>query len=180
MNTPVSELFRQSMIPAAILTALVIVINLVLYLTDLIYGFGPLILFPFYLTGIILLMRNWKKNQMNNTVTFKEAFYFGLGMIMAYSAFIFIFDMIFYNFIAPDFYDGVVNYWTEFYQNIGVPEKQMEEMLEQFEKGRTSNAMMAVNALPSRLIFGTIIVLIVAAIIKKKNTPEESLPSNPA
>lgn len=115
---------------------------------------------------ILYLTLNDFKKQNSGFMTLGEGF--GLGMLaVAVSAVIStLFQLVYVKFIDTSFYEKQANMLEEQYLEKGLPEEQIEMMLDQMEKFNNSG-LTFVFGIFAALIFGAIISIILAAILKK-------------
>ncbi len=164
---------QQALYNAIACAMIIIAINLVFYATDLIYTWGGIIARTgqglVFLIAFIILMISWKKKQ-EVAITYKDAFLFGLMFLGFYIAIMFVYEFCFYTFIAPDFYQTLMDKTLQMMVDLNLPEEQLEETRQEFEKGldRSSPIDMSLWGIPTRLVSDVIILAILAIFMRKK------------
>lgn len=144
-------------------------VHLVFYLIDFIYVWGGLLSrmgqgLVFIITLIAILM-TWKKGQ--ESVSYKEAFLFGLFVTIFYSVFMLIYDFLFFSVICPNYYQTLVDKTMQMMIDFKVPDAQIEETRLQLEKGREGDtpvllALFGMGGVFARLIGDSILLCLIA------------------
>lgn len=127
-----------------------------------------------YFFIIFYSSKSYRNNVLGGYISFGQAFVFGL-LLAVFSAILFaIYNYIFNAFIDPDYSEKILSAsksWTEsFMESKGVAEAQIEEAMDKIDaKGIVTPLKSVKQALIGGTVFGVIISLITAAIVKKKD-----------
>lgn len=157
---------------------IVMVVNLIFYATDFIYMWGGMLARIsqglIFVGAFIALMISWKKKQ--DEISYKEAFLYGLAFLGVHILIMFAYEFCFYQFLAPDFYQTLMDRTLQMMVDFNVPENQLEETRRQFEEGRKNAGSVTMSSQGAlvRLVSDVIILAIVAIFLRKKKSEELS------
>lgn len=164
--------FKDASTLAIILALVMILTSLVIYITGLLYLWGGSIGIVvhgiiFIITLIVLLVK-WKAKEVE--VAYWNAVQFIVLVVIIYVAAMFIFDLIFFKFIVPDYYSELRDRTISMMIEYNVPEASIAEAEEQFDKGAASSTPfgLSLNKVVSRLFLDVILTFILAAFFRKK------------
>ncbi|MEZ4960540.1 MAG: DUF4199 domain-containing protein [Saprospiraceae bacterium] len=124
-----------------------------------------LMLIIFFGTSI-LAIRQHRNKELGGFITFKRAFLTGLVTLVIMAVISTLFGILYITVIDPGFAKDSVGKMEEFLASFGMPEDQMEEQLNKAMEGFTPMGMVINTA--GLLVFDAVIMLIVAAVMKKK------------
>ncbi|MFN8154243.1 MAG: DUF4199 domain-containing protein [Bacteroidia bacterium] len=149
--------------------------NLVMYITELnrtenarIYQSLGLV---FMITCIVMAINEYKKSEGNGFVDFGAAFKQGL-VITAISGIIgALYFVVYIKYIDPSYNDFILQQQVDKFAEMGMSEADIEKAVAQTAKFLTPFWMFTFGILGS-LFFGSVISLIIAAIMKKPNPNE--------
>jgi hypothetical protein len=115
---------------------------------------------------VIIYGVNEYRNELNNRLTFNQAFIAAFGIALVGNIIATAGQYIYTNLIDPTFYDTMAEQMTAMMEKYNTPESAMQQAVEQI-RNSGSIAVMAKNLL-SLSIFMAIVSLIIAAIMKKQ------------
>ncbi len=132
-------------------------------------GILQLILLVFLLVYFTKLYRN---NELGGKITFKQAFVFGVLIVVFSTIISSLYSYIFNKFIDPDYTQRVMTMMQDktyqWMSSKGVPEDQIDSAMKKFEdKGIPSPIETLISSMEFGLIGGSIMSLISSAIVKK-------------
>ena len=120
---------------------------------------------------VTMAMKDRKKSQ-GGYLSFKEGFQTGFITVLVAILVSTIFSIVFFNFIDPGYatqvQNVIVDSTTEMMEKFGAPDAQIDEAIAKAEKNNPFSIASQLKNVVSNLIFSSIIVLIIAAIVKKK------------
>jgi hypothetical protein len=127
------------------------------------------------LIAVFLIVKNYRDKINNGLISFGNAFSVSF-LTMLFSGIISaIFAYLLYNYIAPELIDKLVAFQEEKLLSRGIPEDMIEAQINMGRKFM-SPGFIALFALGGTIIFGAIISLIIALILKKENKTPFSQP----
>lgn len=125
-----------------------------------------LILFSLTFGICILAIRQHRNKELNGYISFKRAFVTGLVVLVIMMIISTLFSVLYMTVIDPDFAKDATGKMEEFMSKFGMPEDQMQEQLDKAMEGFTPMGM--IKNMLGILVFDALIMLIIAAILKKK------------
>ena len=156
----------------ALLAAISIIFGLMLFSADLHYerGWAVNLINILILTGVIILAISQFKKANGNFISLPEAMKVGLATAVVAAIIGIVWQMIFINFIEPDFMEKIfqLSRAEMIEQNPTMTDEQIkggEDMIRTF----TSPGVMVVMTLVFSLFIGSIVSLITGLIVKKQN-----------
>ena len=128
---------------------------------------------------LVILTKRYRINYLENTITFKEAFVFGLLVVVFSTIITSLYNYIFNNFIDPGYQERIMASMQDklynFMSSKGVPDAQIEE---QMNKMQARGAQTPIQILKQSIIFGliggSIMSLISSAIVKKNINKDDA------
>lgn len=124
-----------------------------------------------YFIVMLVFTKNYRNKEFGGYISFAEAFKFAILVTIFSTLVILIYNYIFYSYIAPDYLENLMaamqQKTLEFMESKGVPDASIDQAMEKFEDIPTIAKTLRQSVI-SGLIGGTIISLIVSAIVKKK------------
>ena len=163
-----------------------ILISLIVWATNLMESLGlfgaTVISLVNLLVMVILLIiftKLYRDNLLGGKITFKQAFTFGVLIVVCSSLISALYNYIFFKFIDPGYMERIMTMMQEkMYQmlsNRGLPEDQIETAMRAFEeKGIPTPLESVQQAILGGLIGGAIMSLISSAIVKKNKEKEDA------
>jgi len=166
-NSP--SIFKGAIEAGYVAAALIIIYTLVLFVAKLhtiqVLSFiGSLLV----LGAQIHFGMKFRKNQMNNNMTFGQAFKFGLSMLLINSLVTFIFNYFYFEFIAPEVVSLAVQETYNSLINGGLSEEQANIKMGLILP-RMNSFTFSVGYLFLTLVFGLLTALIAAAFVKRES-----------
>ncbi len=153
-----------------------IIFSLITYMTDLAFSsvYSSLLLLLVSLvisvTFIFLAIKTHRDQDLGGYITFGRAFLVGLLVAIVSGVIGTIFTFVYTNYIDPNYWTNAMAGIEELYSNMGMSEDQIEMAMESVRKNAAPGRTI-LNGMLGALIGGSILSLIVAAILKKN--PEE-------
>ncbi len=181
-----SPLLKASMNAGIILAVVSILINVVIWVTNLMESMGlfasmGLMILMLLITVILLvvLTKRYRINDLNNTIKFKEAFFFGLLVVLFSTVISSLYQYIFNNFIDPGYQERIMANMQEktynFMTNMGSSEDQIEKAMNDFQaKGTPTPIEVLKQSVIFGIIGGSIMSLISSAIVKKNKDNDDA------
>ena len=178
--------YKVAMNAGLILAVISILFAVVAWVTNLVENLGlmanaMMVLFSLLITVIMLviLTKNYRDKHLGGEINFKEAFFFGVLVVILSTVIASLYSYIFNTFIDPGYQDRIMlsmqDKLYQFMSGNGVPEDQIEAALSQMENTKTPSPMQVLgSSVISGFIGGTIMSLISSAIIKKKRKDEDA------
>lgn len=178
--------YKVAMNAGLILAVISILFAVVAWVTNLVENLGlmaniMMVLFSLLITVIMLviLTKNYRDKHLGGEINFKEAFFFGVLVVILSTVIASLYSYIFNTFIDPGYQDRIMlsmqDKLYQFMSGNGVPEDQIEAALSQMENTETPSPMQVLgSSIISGFIGGTIMSLISSAIIKKKRKDEDA------
>lgn len=177
------SLLQFAMTNGAVLGIILIIFSLLLYIVNFIPdSLGRMILIPLInaLIVVIFVVRStkiYRNKVLEGSITFGNAFMVGFLVILFTYILRSFYDLIFTTLIDPGYvermYESLINSMYEMYNNMGVPESQidtyMERIIRQQENYTPLRAFFSTILWAS--ILGAILCLITGAILKKQPLP---------
>jgi len=130
---------------------------------------GLLFIISFFLFGI----KNYREKGLNGKITFGQAFLQGLAIGIIGYLIISIYNYVFNAYIAPDYAASQIEGFIHFMEKMNVSDEILDKAITDFETN-----MQPFNQLKSALVSGTIMSLIISAIVAasiKKDTTEAEI-----
>ncbi len=171
----------KSAINGGLLLGLIqIIFSVILYVLDIMpIGFSSMgimlvISLLIYFFVIFYSSKSYRNNILGGYISYGQAFVFGLLLAVLSAILIAIYNYVFNAFIDPEYSEKILSAsrsWTEsFMESKGVPEAQIEEAMDKIDaKGAVTPLKSIKQALIGGTVFGVIVSLITAAIVKKKD-----------
>lgn len=174
-----SSLLKNAINGGLLLGLISIVFSVILYVLDIMpvgisKGLSVLaISLLIYFFVIFYSSKSYRNNILGGYISFGQAFVFGLLVAVFAAILSAVYSYIFNALIDPEYAAklvGATKDWTEsFFESKGLPEASIAEALDKIDsKGIPSAFKSTWQALIFGTIFGAIISLITAAIVKKK------------
>lgn len=154
-----------------ILGIIMVIYSLLLYILDLSLNRAlGWVAYAILLVAVFLAVKNYRDKLNGGFLSFGNAFSIGL-LIFIFSGIISaIFSFIMFKYLAPELIDKITVMQEEKLLSRGIPEDMVEAQMGMAKKFM-SPGMMSIMSVVSSLVGGSIISLIVAAILKKANNP---------
>lgn len=174
-------MFKSAMNSGLVLALVSILVSVVIWATALIEKMGLFAtagigLFSLLITVImlIILTKRYRDNSLGGAITFKDAFVFGILVVVLSTIISSLYSYIFNNFIDPGYQERILTSMQDklyqFMSGKGVSEDQIEQAIDQLQaKGTPTPMEVLTQSIIFGLIGGTIMSLISSAIVKKKN-----------
>ncbi|PTN09760.1 DUF4199 domain-containing protein [Mangrovibacterium marinum] len=161
---------------------IVISVQLIIWATAIIEKTGLFSSFfiMFFNLGILIFFllfctKKYRDNLLNGTITFGQAFIYGLMIVVFSSIITGLFQYILNRYIDPDYAQRMINAIQEktyqFMLNNGVPEDQIDQAMVKFDTQTVQTPLQALtDSLKSGVLLGSIISLITSLIVKKNTS----------
>ena len=173
METKPRSLFNNALIYGLFTAAISIVFSILTYILDVPFK-SPLMYFSFIilLGGIIYGTLQYKNNYLGGYMSFGKAFLSGFLIVATASVITSVYSYVFFTFIDPAYLERIISQTLEQTQaklvEKGMSDDQMEPALAMTRKFMTP-MIMSIFAIIYSLLFGAILSLITAAILKKED-----------
>jgi len=163
------SLFKGAIEPGLITSAVLIIFTMVLYVAGLhtIKELGY-ISFLLILGAQINYGQKFRKNQMNNNMSFGQAFRFGLSMACVIALATSVFNFFYFEFIAPEIIDLAAEQSYEDMVKRGLNEEQATSQMA-FVMPWMNSWVFAISGIFMTLIFGLLTALAAAAFVKRES-----------
>jgi len=163
------SIFKGAIEPGLIASAVIIIFTMVLYVANLhtIQELG-------YIGSLLILGAQinygmkFRKKQMNNNMTFSQAFKFGMSMAFIIALVTSVFNFFYFEFIAPEIIDLAAEKSYEDMVSRGLTEEQATQQME-FVMPWMNSWVFTITGVFMTLIFGLITALIAAAFVKRES-----------
>lgn len=174
-------MFKSAMNSGLVLALVSILVSVIIWATALMEKLGLFAtagvgLFSLLITVImlIILTKRYRDNSLNGVISFKDAFVFGVFVVVLSTIISALYSYIFNNFIDPGYQERILTSMQDklyqFMSAKGVPEDQIEQTIDQMQaKGTPTPMEVLTQSVIFGIIGGTIMSLISSAIVKKKN-----------
>ncbi len=174
-----TTLFNHTLMWGVILGIVSIIFSLILWFLNIMPS-NLLIMLLLLLINLVVTIvfvvigtKKYRDGVLGGNIDFGKAFLTGLLIIIFASVLSSIYNVVFNVAIDPQYYDRTIEAskeWTsEFMMKRGVPDEKIEATLDKIdEKAKPSVFKMFRSGLVGSIIFGIIICLIIAAILKKE------------
>ena len=170
-------LLKTASINGLYLGLISIFLSVVIWATNLIQSlsiWGSMVIgiFSFVISFVLVLIFSfaYRKKIMEGYISFKDAFLFGIIMVVVSTIISLLYTVVFNTLIDPDYTKNVMAVMQEktisYMERMGAPQAQIDKTLEKFQDVPTLWDSLR-SGLLGGLIGGTIISLITAAIVKK-------------
>ena len=178
MEEKTVSIWKSSLNYGLYLGLISIAISVIIWAGGLIESMG---LFGSAIIGIISLIitfivlfiftKMFRNKEMNGFISFKQAFQFAISVIIVSVLISTIYNYIFHTLIDPEYMQNLMAIMQQktldYMEKVGAPESQIEKAIERFAEIPTIWKTLR-QGIVSGLIAGSILSLIVAAIVKKK------------
>lgn len=150
-----------------------IIYSLILYILSMEFSFLAWLGFLIIIVGLVLAMKEFRKEN-KDSMTFGQGFGLGMQMLVIIALFASIFRVTYAFYIDPTSRDRELKYTMEttenFSRKFNVPDSEIDKQLEKLEEDfeHTGPGKVFLTTLLVNMASGTIIVLIVAAVLKKR------------
>ncbi|HLO57548.1 MAG TPA: DUF4199 domain-containing protein [Bacteroidales bacterium] len=178
------SMLQFTMTYGAILGGLSIVSSLLMYL----FGYMPtasvsrmvllaLLKFAVVIVFVSTGMKNYRDKILGGSITFFQALYVGLLILIFETVLSGFYDLVFNLYIDPGYANKMVEaFKSSFFtwMNLaGTPQKNIDELMDMIEKSQSNSSPLPnfFSNIYSTFIFGTILSLIVASFTKKNQNP---------
>ena len=118
------------------------------------------------IAGLAIAMKNYRDNVLDGIMPFGKAFGFGMLIIIVAALLVAIFSYLLYAVIDTGLSERMREFTEERMLKRGVPEAQLDTMIEQAAKFQKPLPV-AITAFITSILGGVVLSLIVAAIFKK-------------
>ncbi len=181
MNNKTNPLLIRSMTYGLYLGIVMVIFSLLMYLLDIkpIGFMVPMVLFIISLAitffGIFYSTKKIRNEVLGGEMTFGQGFMIGLLVVFFASIISAVYSYIQSTIIDPDYMRNILEaqktWMEEFMVNKGVPDDQIQKAIEGIDAKITEiNPVKTIfTTILSGTIFGAIVSLVTAAILKKKN-----------
>lgn len=127
-----------------------------------------LVVFVLYIGCQIMAIRTHRNSELGGYITFKRAFMVTLVVTLIIGVISALFNYIYLNFIDPDYISRFLGNMQDFLESYDVPEDQIEQTLEETAAGLDPSLLGSLKSTFYVSIFGALIGVIVAAVMKKE------------
>lgn len=163
-----TSIFNHSLMWGAILGIVLIVYSLLLYFMDLSTNRGlSFVSWIIIIAGLFYAMKLYRDTVNQGILSFGNAFAIGLLVCIVSGLIASIFAYIQFSFIAPELIDKLTQISEEKLLSRGMSEEMIEQSMAISKKFMTP-VMISVWAFVMSVIIGTVLSLILAAIVKKE------------
>lgn len=178
-------MLKSNTIKMGILIGLLgIIINVLIYVINPAYfaNFSfALILFVVYVTAYFFAMYSIRKSN-GGYLSFKEAFFVALGVMMISTFLELSFKLVLYNVIDTELagfiQDRTVENTTAFMEKFNVPEEDIEKAVEKIDVEGQFSAISMLKGYGWGILISAVVALIIAAIVKKNKETFDSIVDN--
>ncbi|MGQ8335208.1 DUF4199 domain-containing protein [Sunxiuqinia sp. A32] len=186
MEQKSTSMLKPAMNAGIILAIVSILFSVIVWITKLIENMGifgsfVIMLVSLVITVVLLIVftKRYRDINLGGQITFKDAFLFGLFIVVLSTVITSLYNYIFHNFIDPGYQERVMTSMQDkVYQMMsskGVPEAQIEETLNQMAAQEKPTPLQLLRqSVIFGLIGGSIMSLISSAIIKKNINNEDA------
>ena len=182
MEEKSTSIWKSSLTYGFYLALISIAISVVIWVGNVIesmgiFGSALIGLFSFVITFFMLFFftKSYRNKELNGIISFKDAFLFAFLVVIFSTLITTVYNYIFHTLIDPEYMKNVMAVMQQktmdYMEKVGAPEAQIEKTLEKFAEIPTVWKTLKQGILYG-LIGGSIISLIVAAIVKKKEVFE--------
>jgi hypothetical protein len=119
------------------------------------------------LIGLLFCLYAYRKEYLNNQMTYGQAFLMGLGIIIISGLISMVYTYIYISFIHPDFFKEAAVIAEEKLLERGIDAGMIETIMERTARLRTVKWLL-ISSLIFTVVYGAIVSLIAAAIMKKE------------
>jgi hypothetical protein len=174
-----TSVFYNSLIWGIIIGLVSVIYSVVLYILDLSLNrtLGLLSLL-ILLAGLVIAILNYRDSVRGGFISFGTAFSFGILVAVFAGVISSIYTYVQMTVIDPGMQDKIIEMASEKYLEKGVPEDQLDTVME-FSKKFMSPVFMTISGIFQSAVLGVVLSLIIAAIFKRNN-PEEEIGSDGA
>ena len=120
-------------------------------------------------------LKKYRDTKLNGIIGYGHALLFGIAMFVVGAIVTSLFDLIWISVIDPSLYEKIANSMMEYYQGFpGISEAQLTELegkAEDVRKLAQSPFLNFIKSTGSMALLGSILTLIVAAIVKRSEVP---------
>lgn len=186
-------LFSKALQNALVCAVIMIVVNLLFYLSGFVFYFFGLLAgistFLIFFTVFSIVMVRWKNQQ--ESVTYGQAFKFGLMLIGCYVVVMMAYELLFMYVIAPDFNQQMIDHVISSMEKMHVPEEKLIDTQNQMEARQQSTIVGILFSAGVRIVISVISLTIIAAFSRKErsmlanppfppvNNPSQNTPNQP-
>lgn len=168
-NTFYSSFLLPALLYGAILGMTYIILSIISTFLHLNYStFQRITVITLSLAGLIYFLYNYRKNYLNNYISYGRAFGMGISIMIAFGVFAAFYDYIYASLINPDFFKEVQTIMEEKLLDKQISPDIIELMIEKTEKFRTP-IIFSLSNLLGFIFRGTVFSLIISAFIKKED-----------
>lgn len=178
MEQQSSPLLKSSVTAGVYLGLISILISVIIWAGSIIESMGlfggaiiAIVSFLISLIFLFIFTKEYRNKKRDGFIRFGEAFKFAMIAIIVSTIISVIYTYIFQTLIAPDYTENMMAVMQQktltFMESKGVPDAQIDAAMEKFEEIPTIWKSLR-QTFSGGIIGGTIISLIVAAIVKKK------------
>lgn len=128
---------------------------------------------PIMVIALIYAIKEKQNNELGGFVSFGQAFKTGFLVVLIATSIVAVYNYLYMSVINPGIKDYILQKQAEKFEEQGMSGEQMEQALSMTEKF-TTPLMASIWLLAGGLFLGTIVVLIISAIMKKSNPQEIS------
>lgn len=174
-------MFKSAMNSGLVLALVSILVSVIIWATALIEKLGlfatmgvSLVSLLITVIMLIILTKRYRDNSLNGVISFKDAFVFGVFVVVLSTIISSLYSYIFNNFIDPGYQERIMasmqDKLYQFMSSKGVSEDQIGQAIDKMQaKGTPTPMEVLTQSVIFGLIGGTIMSLISSAIVKKKN-----------
>lgn len=178
---------KRQFIETALTWGLLYGLFVIAYTTILnVMEFYPVTIKGFFVRNILIAMsgaiffnvyslKKYRDTILNGILSYGHALLFGIVMFVAAAIVTSLFDLIWISLIDPSLYEKMANSMMEYYQGFpNISEAQLTELEGKAEEMRTlaqSPFLNFIKSTGSMALLGSILTLIVAAIVKRSEVP---------
>jgi hypothetical protein len=165
------NVWKANLTNGLILGLIGIVYTLTLYFLDLSFNKNLGYLFMVAQAVVLFfLIRSYRNNYLHGMITYGQAVGAGVIICLYYAIIATAFTMFLATVIDPNFFDKSIAVTEEMYLKQGLPQAQVDTMMNVARK-MMKPAFMIPISLVSSMFFSTIMSLIVAAFVRKEGNP---------
>jgi len=169
MENSNNDFLKSTMTSGALLGIGMVIYHLILYIFNANLNSGlAIIIYVILIAGIIYGTKAFRDNLNGGYITYGKAV--GTGTLIALFAGVVygLYQYIYVNFIDPEFFDKLMETMIEQYQNAGIDDDKIEQMLEYSDYSRNP-IFFTLSTVLGLAVIGLIISLITSFFLKKEN-----------
>jgi hypothetical protein len=167
-----STLWKSAMIYGLYFSIVIVLVSVIMYATGfMLNSKSAYINYLIFIVGILIAQIQYRNKELNGTITYGQAYGFGVAMMIFVGIVSALFTMVLYTFIDPSLIEQMKTGQEQEFIKKGLSDDQVEAAISMSSKFMTPT-FLSISTFFGSIIGGAIIGLLTSIFVKKEANPD--------